>query len=44
MIEVEQAKLLNLNRINSVKISAQEKNEARMKWKTVEQNLLLLKS
>ncbi len=44
MIEVEQARPLNLNTINSVRISAQEKNEARIKLKTVEQNLLLLKS
>jgi len=43
MIEVEQARLLNLNRINSAKIGAQEKNEARGKLETVEQHLLLLK-
>ena len=43
MIEVEQARLSNLNRINSVRISAQEKNEAQIKLKTLEQNLLLLK-
>ena len=43
MIEVEQARLLNLNRINSVRISAQEKNEVRGKLETVEQHLLLLK-
>ena len=43
MIEVEQARLLNLNTINSARIGAQKKNEAQGKLETVEQNSLLLK-
>ncbi len=43
MIDFEQARLLYLNRINSVRISAQEKNKVRVKLETVEQHLLLLK-
>lgn len=43
-LDFEQARKLYLSQLKDAKISPQEKNEARMKLETVEQNLLLLKS
>ena len=43
-LDFQHAKKLYLGQLKSGKISPLEKNEARMKLETVEQNLLLLKS